>query len=604
MSGASPARMAAEARDPLRPLHQIKSGLRQLGLHTVCESARCPNIHECFHRGAATFLILGSCCTRGCGFCAVPDGHPPPPSPEEPEKVARMAREMRLRHVVITSVTRDDLDDGGSAHFASTIRAVRTALPEASVEVLTPDFGAIRTPSPASLERGPTCSITTSRRWRGCTRRPPAGRLPPVAGGAALRAAALPEVVTKSGFMVGLGEEAREVEELLADLRAAGVEIVTIGQYLQPSRRNLPVVSYVPPEQFEAWRGYALSIGFRTVAERPAGPQFLYGRGGRGDEAVLNIGLALASALLLILTFPRFDFAFLAAVALAPLLVALARESRPLRRFLLGYAAGVVYWFGTCYWIQFVLQVHGGMGFCGKLGSVPPVLSGQGAAHGSVRAGGGRRHEPRVCHSGGGRAMGGHRTDAWNVRLRLAGPGQRGRRHERAHAPGAVHGRLRAVVRFRHAEHGARRWWRSGGAGANWPGCWRCPCSTCCLALPDGPAAATSAPSWCSPTSRRPRSGPSSSVAAGAHAPRFDLPAGRAVGARTVRRACWCGPKCRRRLTTTATRSSARRPSELARLARTNFLFGAVAHTPAGRAAQFRGAARRRAASTSAATTR
>jgi lipoyl synthase len=251
-------------------LHEIKLGLRRLGLHTVCESARCPNIHECFHRGAATFLILGSSCTRGCGFCNVAEGNPPPPSPEEPEKVARMARDLGLRHVVITSVTRDDLKDGGSAHFAATIRAVRTAVPQARIEVLTPDFQGDADAVACVVGAQPDIfnhNLETVARLYPLVR-PRAGYRRSLD---VLRLARhySPRVVTKSGLMVGLGEDPREVEALLGDLREAGVDIVTIGQYLQPSRRNLPVAAYVPPGQFEAWRGYALSIGFRAVSSGP-----------------------------------------------------------------------------------------------------------------------------------------------------------------------------------------------------------------------------------------------------------------------------------------------------------------------------------------------
>jgi lipoyl synthase len=252
-------------------LHQVKSGLRQLGLHTVCESARCPNVHECFGRGVATFLILGNQCTRGCAFCAVPNAaRPMPLDPQEPASVAQMAAQMRLRHVVLTSVTRDDLADGGSSHFASTIRAVRETLPEASVEVLTPDFGG----NPGSLERvldeRPTVfnhNLETVPRLYFRVR-PQANYTRSLE---VLRFARrhAPGVTTKSGFMVGLGEEQREVEELLVDLRTTGVKSVTIGQYLQPTRRNIPVVSYVRPEQFEAWREYALSLGFRRVLSGP-----------------------------------------------------------------------------------------------------------------------------------------------------------------------------------------------------------------------------------------------------------------------------------------------------------------------------------------------
>jgi len=255
-------------------LNRLKSGLRALRLHTVCESARCPNIHECFHRGTATFMILGNLCTRGCGFCAVPKGSTRRNEfrlePEEPANVARMAAGMGLRHVVITSVNRDDLSDGGSFHFAATVRQVRQALPEARVEVLTPDFCGDLDAVARVLDAGPHIfnhnMETVSRLYRRVRPQADYRRSLQVLRFAGRRR---PQALIKSGLMVGLGEKPPEVEQLLRDLRAAGVHVVTIGQYLQPSRRNLPVAEYVRPSGFDAYRDYGLSIGFRSVFSGP-----------------------------------------------------------------------------------------------------------------------------------------------------------------------------------------------------------------------------------------------------------------------------------------------------------------------------------------------
>ncbi|MCE5308312.1 MAG: lipoyl synthase [Acidobacteriales bacterium] len=254
-------------------LHVLKSGLRVRGLHTVCESARCPNIHECFHRGTATFLILGNLCTRGCGFCSVPKGAGGgqlPPDPDEPTEVASMAAKLGLRYVVITSVTRDDLGDGGAAHFARTVRAVRAALPEARIEILTPDFQGDRAAIREVLDSSPDVfnhNIETVPRMY--------PRVRPQAGYArsleVLRFAReyRPEAIVKSGLMVGLGESGAEVEQTLADLRQAGVDAVTIGQYLRPTRHNLPVAEYVTPAQFDAYRAAGERLGFKMVFSGP-----------------------------------------------------------------------------------------------------------------------------------------------------------------------------------------------------------------------------------------------------------------------------------------------------------------------------------------------
>ncbi len=268
-----PVRLPLWLRKPethFEALHEVKDGLRRLGLHTVCESAHCPNIHECFQSGTATFLILGDVCSRRCGFCAVPAGKPAPPDPEEPANVARMARDLGLRHVVVTSVTRDDLADGGSLHFSRTVRALRDTLPEATIEVLTPDFQGDPEAVRRVIEARPQVfnhNVETVQRLYPRVR-------PQADYGRSLEVLRMarrfwPEMVTKSGLMLGLGEEQNEVECVLRDLRRAGVDIVTIGQYLRPSRRNLPVVSHVPPEQFESWKRLGLAMGFREVASGP-----------------------------------------------------------------------------------------------------------------------------------------------------------------------------------------------------------------------------------------------------------------------------------------------------------------------------------------------
>jgi lipoic acid synthetase len=252
----------------------LKNDLRRLKLHTVCESARCPNIHECFHRGAATFMILGNLCTRGCAFCAVPKGLPLKREfaldPDEPASVARMAQQMDLRYVVITSVNRDDLEDGGSRHFAETVRRVREALPQARVEVLTPDFCGDREAVARVLDAGPQVFNhnleTVGRLYRRV--RPQANyrqSLEVLAFARKYR----PDVLTKSGLMAGLGETEEEVQVVLRDLRDAGTEVVTIGQYLQPTLRNMEVAEYVPPERYERWKEYGLAIGFRMVFAGP-----------------------------------------------------------------------------------------------------------------------------------------------------------------------------------------------------------------------------------------------------------------------------------------------------------------------------------------------
>lgn len=252
----------------------LKRDLRGRHLHTVCESARCPNMHECFHRGTATFMILGNLCTRGCTFCSVPKANPAktemPVDAREPSHVAEMAAAMGLRYVVITSVNRDDLWDGGSTHFAETVREVRSALPKARIEVLTPDFQGDTEAVARVLDAGPDVfnhnMETVPRLYRKV--RPQANYQQSLD---VLQFARRhrPEVLTKSGFMVGLGESPDEARQLLRDLRAHDVDVATIGQYLQPTRRNRAVSEYVTPAQFDDYRDFGLALGFRMVFSGP-----------------------------------------------------------------------------------------------------------------------------------------------------------------------------------------------------------------------------------------------------------------------------------------------------------------------------------------------
>jgi lipoic acid synthetase len=240
--------------------------LREKALNTVCEEARCPNLGECFTRGTATFMLLGDRCTRRCGYCSVSTARPLPPDPGEPERVAEAAARMGLRYVVLTSVNRDDLPDGGASHFAATVRALRRALPGAAVEVLTPDFKGDRGALERVLEAGPEVfnhNIETVPRL--FPRLRPQGRY--ALSLELLRAVKelRPAQATKSGLMVGLGETDDEVAPVLRDLRAALVDTVTIGQYLRPTREHEPVDRYVTPDAFRAFEQTARGLGFPTV---------------------------------------------------------------------------------------------------------------------------------------------------------------------------------------------------------------------------------------------------------------------------------------------------------------------------------------------------
>jgi lipoyl synthase len=244
--------------------------VRANGLHTVCEEASCPNIGECWEKKHATFMIMGDTCTRACAFCNVKPGLPAPLDAAEPARVAEATAKLGLAHIVVTSVDRDDLDDGGAEHFAATIRAIRARCPQTTIEVLTPDFlrkdGAVETVAAArpdvfnhNLETVPSKYLTV---------RPGARYF------ASIRLLQQvkeidPTMFTKSGIMVGLGEERNEVMQVMDDLRAAGVDFLTIGQYLQPTRKHHEVVRFVPPEEFKAYETIAYAKGFLMVSASP-----------------------------------------------------------------------------------------------------------------------------------------------------------------------------------------------------------------------------------------------------------------------------------------------------------------------------------------------
>ncbi|HEX7419920.1 MAG TPA: lipoyl synthase [Thermoanaerobaculia bacterium] len=260
-----------EKKINLESLRGIKTLLREKSLHSVCESLACPNRSECFSRGTATFMILGDICTRSCGFCNVTTGRPyAAPSADEPRAVAEAARKMGLRHVVVTCVTRDDLDDGGAHQFAETIRELRVALPDAAVEVLTSDFRGRAESVRVVVEAKPDYfnhNVETVPRLYDHVR--PGSRFERSLG--VLREAKRLDagVVTKSGLMLGLGERREEVVDVLRNLRANGVEIVTIGQYLQPKREKLDVVEYVHPTVFDEYRVIGEDMGFAAVFSGP-----------------------------------------------------------------------------------------------------------------------------------------------------------------------------------------------------------------------------------------------------------------------------------------------------------------------------------------------
>ncbi len=245
--------------------------LDDLRLHTVCESAKCPNHWECWSRGTATFMIAGDRCTRACGFCAVTTAKPFALETDEPARVAEATKRMGLKHVVITAVARDDLADGGAEHFAKTIAAVREACPGIVVEVLTPDFNDNDVASDAVLAAAPDIfnhNLETVRRLTPAVRhRATYERSLSVLAKAKRRARG--RIATKSGLMLGLGETVAELHEAMRDLRGVDCDILTLGQYLQPTKRHLPVVEFIAPEEFAGHRATAEAMGFVHVASGP-----------------------------------------------------------------------------------------------------------------------------------------------------------------------------------------------------------------------------------------------------------------------------------------------------------------------------------------------
>ncbi|MDH6313275.1 lipoic acid synthetase [Parabacteroides sp. PFB2-10] len=247
---------------------RTKSIVESHCLHTICTSGKCPNMGECWSRGTATFMIGGDICTRSCRFCNTQTGRPLPLNPQEPQHVAESIRLMELKHAVITSVDRDDLPDGGAAHWAATIRAIKQLNPQTTVEVLIPDFQGKLDLVDIVIEAAPEIISHNMETIR---------RLTPEVRSAAkydvslsvLRHIAANDITAKTGIMVGLGETENEVYELMDDVLAADVSVLTIGQYLQPSRKNLPVSEYVTPEQFEVYREVALKKGFAKVESAP-----------------------------------------------------------------------------------------------------------------------------------------------------------------------------------------------------------------------------------------------------------------------------------------------------------------------------------------------
>lgn len=252
-------------------IDSIKHGMRRHGLHSVCEEASCPNLHECFNHGTATFMIMGAICTRRCPFCDVAHGKPLPLDPEEPRKVAETVQDMKLKYVVITSVDRDDLADRGAAHFAATVREIKALNPECKVEILVPDFRGRVEQAVEILKQNPPDVFNHNlenvpRLYR------------EVRPGADYKWSLellkifkqeFPNIPTKSGLMVGLGETNEEILEVMQDLRDHGVTMLTIGQYLQPSRHHLKVERYVPPEEFDMFRSEAERMGFEHAACGP-----------------------------------------------------------------------------------------------------------------------------------------------------------------------------------------------------------------------------------------------------------------------------------------------------------------------------------------------
>jgi len=247
---------------------KIKQIVESNNLHTICSSGRCPNIAKCWSMGTATFMILGDICTRSCKFCATQTGKPLAPEANEPEKIAESIRKMNLKHCVITSVSRDDLPDKGASFWVKTIYAVREKNPKTIIEVLTPDFDNIDEHLNIVFDAKPDIfghNVETVKRLTLQIR----NRAKYKNSLDVIRKAASKGLITKSGIMVGLGEAEIEVEEVLGDLRNAGCKMITIGQYLQPTKNNVPVSEYITPEQFEKYRKLGLDMGFNSVESAP-----------------------------------------------------------------------------------------------------------------------------------------------------------------------------------------------------------------------------------------------------------------------------------------------------------------------------------------------
>ena len=249
---------------------RLKHLMRDLGLHTVCEEAHCPNVGECWEHGAAAFMILGDVCTRNCGYCAVAHGRPPVTDLEEPRRVAEAAAVMNLRHAVITSVDRDDLPDFGAGIFAETIRLIHQRMPTCSVEVLVPDFQGDERSIATVLDAAPEIynhnTETVPRLYKKAR---PGGRYPRVMSIFRLVKRLAPDIPTKTGMMLGLGETVEEVLSVMRDLREVDVDILTLGQYLRPSNDHLPMDRYYTPDEFAALRKEGLAMGFRHVESGP-----------------------------------------------------------------------------------------------------------------------------------------------------------------------------------------------------------------------------------------------------------------------------------------------------------------------------------------------
>lgn len=252
-------------------VQRLKSMLREQQLHTVCEEAACPNLGECFAHGTATFMIMGEICTRRCPFCDVAHGRPKPLDEDEPAKLGETVARMGLSYVVVTSVDRDDLRDGGAGHFTQCVDAIRTQSPNTKIEILVPDFRGRMDVALALLEQAPPDVFnhnleTVPRLYKQA--RPGSDYAWSLQLLQRFKQA-YPEVPTKSGIMLGLGEEISEVEQVMRDMREHDVNMLTLGQYLQPSRYHLPVIRYVPPEEFDALGEMARDLGFDNVASGP-----------------------------------------------------------------------------------------------------------------------------------------------------------------------------------------------------------------------------------------------------------------------------------------------------------------------------------------------